>query len=86
MGCPGGTASLSYLWSALGTSLLSGGRDNAQLCQGTCTLCLASALPLGVNTLPLTHRLPQDVLGNILLKSGFFSYRNVTSAELSGQL
>ena len=45
----------------------------------------ASALPLGVNTLPLTHHLLQDVLGNILLKSFFFSYGNFNSTELSGQ-
>lgn len=45
--CPGGTVLLSYLWSALGTSLLLGGRDDAQLCQGTCALwsCLSSICP-----------------------------------------
>lgn len=35
-------------------------------------VCLASALSLGVNMLPLTYHMLQDVLGNILLKSFFF--------------
>lgn len=34
-------------------------------------VCPASALPFGVNILPLTHHLLQDMLGNILLKSFF---------------
>lgn len=41
-------------------------------------VCPAFALSLTVNTLPLTHHLLQDVLGNILFKSFFFSYTEMS--------
>lgn len=57
---------LSDVWGQRWCSAVSG-----HLCS-----CLSSTCPLTwcVNTLPLTHHLLQDVLGNILLKYFFFFF------------